>query len=122
MLKRHFRLKNKKEFNRVYNEGKSVYDRYLVLSYIKRENREKNIDTPRIGFAVSRKLGGAVERNKVKRIMREAIKPQANKIKPYHDIIFIGKRKIKGISYGDVEKSMLVLLMKAGLLDKDEKK
>jgi len=116
LLSKVFRLKNKAEFQKVYQDGKSITTPVLVLSYFK--NQQKN--NPRIGFAVARKIGTAVCRNRVKRQMREAVKPYINAIDPAYDIIFIARMKIKGISVRDVEKNMLALLKRAQLLNRNE--
>src|SRR4051795_6652581 len=64
------RLSRSAEFDRVYREGRSHAGRHLVLYSFPREGDED--DAPRLGLSVGRKVGGAVERNKVKRLLREA--------------------------------------------------
>lgn len=54
----------------MYRHGRSVSTRYLVLYWFERD--EENGDSPRLGIAVSKKLGGSVIRNRVKRQLREA--------------------------------------------------
>lgn len=116
MLPRKFRLKKKKEFNNTYQKGKSFANPYLVLYFIENNN---NMDRSKIAFAVGKKLGKAVVRNNIKRKMREACRNQLFRIKAKYYIIFIARAKIKGISYQDVEKQMLGLLQKAGLLNQE---
>ena len=62
------RLSRSGEFERVYREGRSHASRHLVVYAFPRADA----DSPRLGVSVGRKLGGAVERNKVKRLLREA--------------------------------------------------
>ena len=62
------RLSRAAEFERVYRQGRSQGNRYLVLYSFPRGGEE----APRLGVSVSRKVGGAVERNRVKRLLREA--------------------------------------------------
>ena len=62
------RLSRSAEFDRVYRQGRSVANRYLVLYAFPRGGEEP----PRVGLSVSRKVGGAVERNQLKRLLREA--------------------------------------------------
>src|SRR5450759_4104665 len=62
------RLSRSAEFERVYRQGRSVANRHLVLYSFPNESVER----PRLGLSVSRKVGGAVERNRVKRLLREA--------------------------------------------------
>lgn len=114
MLNKKFRLKKKGEFSKAYKQGHSKANPYLVIYYFKRTKKEI-----RVGFSVSKKIGNAVVRNKIKRRLREAIKPYINKILPSYDIIFIARHKIKGISFKDVEKNMVSLLNVTGLIKKE---
>ena len=68
--KRRRRLSRSGEFDRVYRDGSSHATRYLVLYSFPRTDEED--DDVRLGVSVSRKVGGAVERNRVKRALREA--------------------------------------------------
>lgn len=62
------RLSRSAEFERVYRQGRSTANRYLVLYTFPNPAAPR----PRVGLSVSRKVGGAVERNRVKRLLREA--------------------------------------------------
>nr|MBA2630572.1 ribonuclease P protein component [Thermoleophilaceae bacterium] len=67
------RLSRSGEFERVYREGRSHASRHLVIYAFPRADA----DAPRLGVSVGRKLGGAVERTRVKRLLREAFWGQA---------------------------------------------
>src|ERR1700679_2926930 len=62
------RLSRSAEFERVYRHGRSSANRHLVLYSFP----NASTDRPRLGLSVSRKVGGAIERNRVKRLLREA--------------------------------------------------
>ena len=66
------RLSRSAEFERVYRQGRSFGNRYLVLHAFPRTDPGELSEGPRLGFSVSRKVGGAVDRNLVKRLLREA--------------------------------------------------
>jgi len=111
-----FRLKKNNDFRKIYRYGRSIANSYLVLYYFPRSPREP-LTEPRIGFSISKKLGSAVQRNQIKRRLREAIKPYLTLIKPNYDLVFIARFKIKGIPFNYVEKNMGALLQKAHLLE-----
>jgi ribonuclease P protein component len=69
-LSRRHRLSRSRDFDAVYRKGRSVSTRFLVLYAFPREDDPKG--EPRLGLAVSRQLGGAVERNRLKRRLRSA--------------------------------------------------
>ncbi len=64
------RLSRSAEFERVYRQGRSVGNRFLVLYSFPRASAGEPADGTRLGVSVSRKIGGAVDRNKVKRLLR----------------------------------------------------
>jgi ribonuclease P protein component len=76
------RLTRSAEFERVYRQGRSHGNRFLVLYTFPRGNgpATASADGPRLGLSVSRKVGGAVERNKVKRLLREAFTLEAEQV------------------------------------------
>jgi ribonuclease P protein component len=69
-VKRRNRLSRSRDFDAVYRKGRSVSTRYLVLYSFPRPDEVE--EEPRLGLAVSRKVGGATERNRVKRWLRGA--------------------------------------------------
>ena len=81
------RLTRAAEFDAVIGLGRSVAGRYLTLRF-----REAEGGTlPRVGFAVPRKVGGAVERNAVKRRLREAVDRNEELLQPATDYVFIAR-------------------------------
>ncbi len=68
-MKRRRRLSRSRDFDAVYRKGRSVSTRYLTLYWFPREG-DADGDEPRVGLAVSRKVGDAVVRNRLKRRLR----------------------------------------------------
>ncbi len=89
------RLSRSGEFDRVYRDGSSHATRYLVLHTFPRKDEER--DEVRLGVSVNRRVGGAVERNKVKRTLREAFWNLADRLPPRHDFVIVARAEIKDL-------------------------
>ncbi|MDA8442520.1 MAG: ribonuclease P protein component [Peptococcaceae bacterium] len=111
MLKSIYRIKKNREFRYIFQHSRGIPSRYLVVYYRRHERPE-----PRFGFVVSKKVGGAVIRNRVRRVLREMVRKNVIRIRPGVDIIFIARPAIKGIKGTEVEQVLLKLLNKIGLL------
>ncbi len=110
MLGRQFRIRTGKEYNNIYKLGKKMGGRYLLI-YL----RPSPLDVSRFGIVVSKKVGNAVRRNRVKRQIREIIRHNKDKLKGRCNIVVIARHKIFGTSYKDLEKDFLNIMKKAGL-------
>jgi ribonuclease P protein component len=91
-MKRRYRLSRSRDFEAVYRKGRSVSTRYLVLYSFPREEEEGLLqDEPRLGLAVSRKMGGAVARNRLKRRLRLAFDELRGSLRPGHDYVLVAR-------------------------------
>jgi ribonuclease P protein component len=81
------RLSRSAEFERVYRHGRSHGNRFLVLWTFPRENGVQSGDVPRLGVTVSRSVGGAVDRNLVKRLLREAFDAESPALPEAIDVV-----------------------------------
>lgn len=89
------RLSRSGEFDRVYRDGSSQATRHLVLySFPRREEQEGDV---RLGVSASRKVGGSVERNRVKRVMREAFWNLADRLPAGHDFVLVARPEISDL-------------------------
>ena len=87
--RRRRRLSRSGEFDRVYREGRSHASRHLVVYSFPRT--EGDDTDPRLGVSVGRKLGGAVERNRMKRLLREAFWSSAEELRDGHDFVSVAR-------------------------------
>lgn len=91
------RLSRSAEFERVYRQGRSVGSRFLVLYTFPRAAAEDG-DVPRLGVSVSRKVGGAVDRNRVKRLLREAFAELADRVPAEHDVVVVARPEARELA------------------------
>ena len=90
------RLSRSAEFERVYRQGRSKANRFLVLYAFPRE--EASGDGPRLGLSVSRRVGGAVDRTRVKRVLREAFWQEAERLPDGSDYVVVARPEAKGLA------------------------
>jgi ribonuclease P protein component len=104
-------LRTRGEFERVRREGQAWSHRLLVLIACRNE-----MDVTRVGVAAGKKLGGAVVRNRVKRLMREAVRRHAPRMAPGWDVLLIARAAMTPVKLHDVAGALELLLQQAGLV------
>jgi ribonuclease P protein component len=111
------RLSRSAEFDRVFREGRSHASRYLVLHAFPRPEAAE--DDPRLGVSVGRKVGGAVERTRVKRLLREAFWASRDDLPAGHDFVLVARPDVGELARergeAGVEDALRELLEKAGM-------
>jgi ribonuclease P protein component len=96
------RLSRSAEFERVYRQGRSKANRFLVLYAFPREAAEPAGDEgPRLGLSVSRRVGGAVDRTRVKRLLREAFWLEAARLPAGADYVVVARPEASDLAERD---------------------
>ena len=109
MRKKHH-LRKSWQFQQVRGEGRSWVHPLLVLYALPNE-----LDHSRVGFSVSKRIGKAVIRNKIRRRMREAVRMLWPRVLPGWDMVFIARAPIRGADYHEIERAIRVVTGRARL-------
>ncbi len=110
-LQAKYRLKKRDDFRRVFQKGRSYANRQFVLYIYQRDK-----DGPfRVGISISRKVGNAVTRNRMKRMIKEIIRHWISEIKPNIDLVVIVRKRAAGMNYHQVKGSLRHLFNKSRL-------
>ena len=112
MLIRRLRLRKKSSIKEIFAVGKNYSVKHVAIYCLKGPKK--------FGFIASKKVGNSVIRNRAKRLMREVIRLHLPEIRNDIQIILIARANIKGVSYKEVEKTMMNMLKKANALIKSE--
>ncbi len=110
-MQRRQRLTGSKRFSQIHIGGSSAANRLLVIRYL-----TNGSSCSRFGFLVSKRVGNAAVRNKVKRRLREAVR--LNPVKAGWDALFIVRRGAGSAKYQDLKDAIDNLLQRANLVDK----
>ncbi|XID91735.1 ribonuclease P protein component [Paenibacillaceae bacterium WGS1546] len=111
-MQRKLRLRKREDFNAVYRYGKSFANSQFVV-YWRRRPQQGSF---RMGVSASGKLGGAVVRNRLRRMVKEIVRLNASKLQEDTDLILIVRKPALNLPYKQMEGSILHVLRKAGLL------
>ncbi len=97
-------LKKNRDFQTVYNKGKSLANSYLVM-YVTENGLGKN----RLGISVSKKVGNSIVRHRLTRLVRESYRLSEEHFRCGIDIVVIARKSAKGKDYHDIESALIHL-------------
>jgi ribonuclease P protein component len=116
------RLTRSAEFERVYRQGRSCANRHLVLYTFP----NAAVQEPRVGLSVSRKVGGAVQRNRVKRVLREAVAQTDERLPVGCDLVIVARPDVLKLVESDgldgVAQSLAELIAKASPPEREQRR
>ena len=115
-MQRRFRLRRIQDFARLRQAGR-VYRRPTMLMSIAPNNQGHN----RYGFVTSKHLGKAVVRNRLRRLLREAVRQQHSRLRPGYDVVIVARPAIVGKSFQVVADDLLELFCQADLVEEDRR-
>ena len=111
-MKKIQRLKKNKDFQEVFKNGQSTANRQFVVYVLKKEGQAYN----RVGLSVSKKLGKAVKRNRIKRLIRESVRALESRFITGVDCVIIARKQAADLDFHETASSIKHVLNRAGVL------
>lgn len=109
-------LRKNAEYRKVYNEGIAFHDKGLVMYVLRRESIPSA--HTRLGLSVSRKIGSAVKRSKVKRLLRECYRLQKHLLTKDIDIILVARAPIVAYNFSEMQQAFISLCHKTKIMNR----
>ncbi|RSL29619.1 ribonuclease P protein component [Salibacterium salarium] len=116
-MKKKYKIKKNHEFSRIFEKGKSSANRQFVI-YVLDKHEQSHF---RAGLTVSKKMGNAVTRNRIKRLLREAVREMSEELQEGKDYIIIARKPVVQMDYEEIKKSLKHVTNVAGVLKKHKK-
>jgi ribonuclease P protein component len=114
-MKKELRIKKNKEFQDAFQKGRSFANRQFVVYALRKEGQA----TFRVGLSVSKKMGNAVMRNKIKRYIRQSIFELQDLIYTENDYVIIARKPTSEMDFFEVKKSLMHVLKVGKVLKKE---
>jgi ribonuclease P protein component len=111
-LGRASRLAQSRDFARVRQQGERLAQGCLIANW----NKLPDGTSAKLGVVTSKKIGGAVERSRARRLLRETFRQHQNELAQPVELVLVARNSIAGKKLADVEKDFLAALNRAGLM------
>lgn len=115
VMKKEFRIKKNTEFQAVFKKGRSTANRQFIVYVLKKEEQP----VFRIGLSVSKKIGNAVTRNRIKRYIRQSFFELQEGLTGGNDYVIIARKPAADMDYFEVKKSLAHVLKLAKVLKRN---
>ena len=109
-------VKYNRDFKWLYNKGNSIAAGFLVI-YYRRTGKNQN----RLGITVSKKLGCAVKRNRVRRLIKESYRLREQEMTQGYSIVFVARNRAVNCTFEQISRDMGFLLKKSGIIAEQNK-
>lgn len=117
-MQKEFRLTQRADFNKIYRFGRSSANRQFVIYVMPHAGTEHF----KCGISISKKIGNAVMRNRLKRQIKEIVRHESDQIIRHVQFIIIVRKPAVGLDYVQLRHSLIHILRKARLLSRETKK
>jgi ribonuclease P protein component len=94
------------EFVRVQQQGRRIHTAHFILLLLRAPARDANPYT-RLGVTVGRRVGGAVQRNRIKRLVREVFRRNRPLFPPEYDVVLVGRPGAERLDYASVRNELV---------------
>ena len=111
-MQRRHRISGSKRHSQIHSDGASAANKLLVIRFL-----TNGLDHSRFAFVVSKRLGNAVVRNRIKRRLRESVR--IHPLQPGWDAVFIARRGLQNASFRELSRSVSNLLRRSSILERD---
>lgn len=105
------KLKKRSEFQRAYQKGNKYWNRYFVIYVL-----HTHFDHLRLGITVSKKVGKSVQRNRVKRLIRESYRHLHPQMQAAYDIVVVGRTPASRLKCQEAQNALYTLFRRASIL------
>ena len=100
-MDKRYRLRNNREFKKVYNNGNNYWNRNLILY-----KKKNDLEETRLGITITKKFGNAVVRNRVRRRLNEIYRLNLYRIKDGYDLVIIPKKNVIDLPYEKLKSAL----------------